>query len=80
MMTLSESATISFDLRGHRGRVSIRYGVNEDPAKLGFPLLGLGFEPDAPRGFPVVEAHVEFGGEGYVGILDGAPATELQNR
>lgn len=60
---------IRFRLRGSRGRVLVRYGVNEDPARWGYPLLGLDFLVEASRGFPVVQAEVEYAAEGYAAIL-----------
>jgi hypothetical protein len=56
-------------LRDVPGRVVIRYGVNEDPGRWGYPLLGLGYDPDISRGFPVIEAAVDHPAEGYAAFL-----------
>lgn len=47
------------------GRVRVAYGVNDDPARWGFHLLGLEADLDVARGFPVIEAAVEYPAEGY---------------
>jgi hypothetical protein len=63
------SQSFTFDLRGQVGRVGVGYEVNEDPARWGFDLLGLTFDTDVARGFPVIEARVEYRAEGYGGYL-----------
>jgi hypothetical protein len=63
------NATITFELRSRHGRVTIDYGVNEDPRRWGYDLLGLAFDIDIARGFPVVKARVEFAAEGYAAFL-----------
>jgi hypothetical protein len=58
--------TIPFRLRGADGEVTVTYGVNEDPLRWGWGVLGLGwFSPDLVRGFPIMQATVEHPAEGY---------------
>ena len=57
--------TIPF-LRGVDGKVSVLYGVNEDPVYWGYAVLELEwFTPELVRGFPVMQASVEYSAEGY---------------
>jgi hypothetical protein len=60
---------LPFLLRGHAGRVLVRYGANRDAAALGFGDLGLPFEIGLAHGFPVCEAEVEFAGSGYFAAM-----------
>jgi hypothetical protein len=62
-------ASFDFQLRGREGRVRVRYEVNEDPVRWGYDLLNLGFDIEVARGFPVVEATVEYPAEGYAAFL-----------
>lgn len=58
--------TIPFRLRGVDGKVSVMYGVNEDPVYWGYTVLELEwFTPELVRGFPVMQASVEYPAEGY---------------
>ncbi len=66
---MSQARALTFALRGAEGRVTITYGVNSDPARWGFDLLGLDFGVEAARGFPVIRAQVAFPKEGYAGLL-----------
>lgn len=60
------TTTIPFLLRGLEGQVTIKYGVNEDPARWGYDELDLDwYRPDLVRGFPVMEASVQHPAEGY---------------
>lgn len=43
--------------------------MNDDPERWGYHLLGLEFAAEVARGFPVVEADVEFAAEGYAAEL-----------
>lgn len=61
--------TLRFHLRGQPGRVHLTYQTNDDPARWGYPLLGLGDLTEASRGFPVLQADVEYAAEGYAAIL-----------
>ncbi len=49
--------------------VQIRYGRNDDPKRWGYDLLALDFDIDAARGFPVIEARVEYPAEGYAAVM-----------
>jgi hypothetical protein len=66
-MTRSMTPTVTgtFALHGRVGEVTVGYGVNDDPAHWGYPVLGLPYPDDVARGFPVVEARVEYEGGGY---------------
>jgi hypothetical protein len=60
------TTSIPFRLRGVEGRVSVRYGVNEDPLRWGYGVLELDwFRPERVRGFPVLLASIEHPAEGY---------------
>ncbi len=61
--------SLTFELRGVEGHVRIDYDVNDDPARWGFDRLGLDFDSQVARGFPVIEARVEYPAEGYLGYL-----------
>jgi hypothetical protein len=61
--------TLRFTLRGVDGRVSVYYGVNDDPLRWGFGLLGLPYDVEIARGFPVIAARMEFPAAGYAGYL-----------
>jgi hypothetical protein len=60
---------LPFRLRGIAGRVRIMYGTNDDPTRWGYHVLGLNYDIEVARGFPVVEATVEYEAEGYAAIL-----------
>jgi hypothetical protein len=57
--------TIPFRLNGLEGLVTVEYGVNDDPIGWGYGLLGLAYPPDKAKGFPVVQASIDYPGEGY---------------
>jgi hypothetical protein len=61
------TGSIPFSLKGYNGKVSVYYGANEDPKKVGFDSLpGLNFEIDRCRGYPVMHARIDnYGGSGY---------------
>lgn len=61
--------TIDFALRDVPGRVEVEYLTNDDPARWGYPLLGLDSLVEVSRGFPVVHAEVEHPAEGYAAIM-----------
>lgn len=63
------TTTVEFVLRGEPGRVLVRYGVNDDPSRWGYPLLGLDSLVERSRGFPLVQAEVEVAAEGYAAVL-----------
>jgi hypothetical protein len=58
---------IPFNLKGYNGKVSVYYGVNDNPIKVGFDsLAGLNFDIDGCRGYPVMHALIEsYEGSGY---------------
>ena len=61
---------IPFLLRGASGTVSVEYGVNEDPVRWGWAVLGLEwFSPELVRGFPIVQATVDHPAEGYAAAM-----------
>ncbi|MEJ5310442.1 MAG: hypothetical protein WHX52_11765 [Anaerolineae bacterium] len=61
------AASIPFTLKGYKGSVAVYYGVNDDPAKVGFDALpGLNFDIALSRGYPVIHARIEqYAGSGY---------------
>jgi hypothetical protein len=59
--------TLAFRLRDIEGRIRITYGTNEDPRRWGYDVLGLKYDIELARGFPVIEA--EYDAEGYAAIL-----------
>ncbi len=56
---------VPFDLRGRDGIARIECGSNEDPGRWGCHLLGLPYDFEVARGFPIVRASIEYEGEGY---------------
>jgi hypothetical protein len=61
--------TISFRLRDVDGVVRVTYAINADPRRWGFQHLGLDFDVDVARGFPIIDARVAYPAEGYAGLL-----------
>ncbi len=61
------TALIPFNLKGKNGKVSVYYGVNDDPIKVGFDALpGIPFDINVSRGYPVINARIEdYAGSGY---------------
>lgn len=59
--------SIPFNLKGCNGQVSVYYGTNNDPKKVGFDSVpGLNFDIDRCRGYPVMHALIDnYGGSGY---------------
>lgn len=66
---LAPALVLPFRLRGHEGRVTVAYGVNRDPARWGFGLFDLPFDPALVVGFPVCAARVDYPGEGYLAAM-----------
>lgn len=64
-----EKQILPFRLRGLEAQVEVRFGINDDPERWGYHLLGVDFDIDLARGFPVVEARVSYPGEGYAAYL-----------
>jgi len=58
---------IPFNLKGYNGKVSVYYGVNDDPIKVGFDSLpGIPFDIGASQGYPVIHARIDdYEGSGY---------------
>jgi hypothetical protein len=61
--------TFAFEARDLSGQVRVAYGVNSNPRRWGYHLLGLDFDIEVARGFPVIEARVEYPAEGYAAYL-----------
>jgi len=61
--------SLAFALRSRAGHVEVEYGPNEEPARWGYPLLGLESLVERSRGCPVVRASVEYPGEGYAAAM-----------
>lgn len=61
---MTTRTTIPFQLHDTAGEVTTEYGFNSDPREVGFDLLGLNMV-DVARGFPVLEARVQYEGAGY---------------
>lgn len=49
--------TIPFSMRGLHGEVTVEYGINKDPVRWGYGVLGV-YTPELANGFPVVQASV----------------------
>jgi hypothetical protein len=64
-----EVSRIPFELSGQAGEVVVSYGVNDDPPRWGYDLLGLDFPWEVSRGFPVLRADVTYEGDGYAAVL-----------
>lgn len=60
---------IDFSLHGQPGAVSVEHRLNDDPAAIGFGLLGIDFGPLDFSGFPVVEATAQYEGRGYLACM-----------
>lgn len=59
---------LPFRVRNVDGCVRISYGLNDDPIRWGYGILG--FTPiETARGYPVLQATVEYPAEGYAAIL-----------
>src|SRR3954452_9550753 len=51
------------------GTVRVRYGVNDDPRRWGYHVLGMEYDFERARGFPVIEAAVEHTAVGYAAVM-----------
>ena len=69
MKVLQPTLTLPFDLRGYSGKVTVFYGVNEDPEYWGFGFLNLPFPLEFIKGFPVCEARIDYEGQGYTATM-----------
>ncbi len=58
---------IPFNLKGYNGKLSVYYGVNDDPIMTGFDSLpGIHFDINSCRGYPIIHARIEdYEGSGY---------------
>lgn len=58
---------IPFNLKGYNGKVSVYYGVNDDPIKVGFDSLpGIHFNINLCCGYPIIHARIDnYAGSGY---------------
>jgi hypothetical protein len=75
------STAIPFRLRGADGQVTVRYGVNEDPVRWGYPVLELPWaHPELVRRFPVIEATVEHPAEGYAADMGWLQVVRYESR
>ena len=63
----SVTKVIPFNLKGYKGKVSVYYGVNDDPIRAGFDSLPqIGFDINLCRGYPIIHARIEdYEGSGY---------------
>jgi hypothetical protein len=64
-----DSITMPFGARGEPGEVRIDYGLNGDPDRWGFDILGLEGDVSRAAAFPVLDASVIYGRQGYAGIF-----------
>lgn len=62
---------VPFVVRDLPGEVTVRYGVNTDPALVGYGdwVLGTDYPPEMALGFPVVQAEVVYDGQGYAAVM-----------
>jgi hypothetical protein len=58
------TADLPFRLRDRDGAVHVEVRPNDDPEELGHPLVAIGYDVSAFRGFPVVEATISYDGYG----------------
>ncbi|GAB3746187.1 hypothetical protein [Microlunatus parietis] len=63
---------LPFRARGRDGRIVIKVRANDDPYATGHDRVAKNFDHEAFRGFPVLTAEVEFGGEGRPGGSPGS--------
>ena len=71
-MSLTLALEIPFRLRGYDGYVSIAYGEDQDPARWGFDVPGMLYQPfdlELAKGYPVCEARITYDGPGYRAMM-----------
>lgn len=70
-MDLNSVTAIPFVVRDLPGEVTVRYGVNADPSGVGYGawVLGDEYPPEMALGFPVIQADVDYQGQGYVAVM-----------
>jgi hypothetical protein len=61
--------TLDFVLHGRPGTVTVDHRLNDDPAAVGFGVLGIDFDDLDMSGFPVVEATTRYEGQGYHALM-----------
>jgi hypothetical protein len=64
-----DTTELRFELRETPGTVRVRYGVNDDPRRWGYHVLGLPYDFERSRGFPLIEATFEHPAEGYAAVM-----------
>lgn len=61
---------LDFEAHGLPGQVRVSHGVNSDPVNTGMNMLGLDDGTGSwARGFPTVEASVQYSGDGYKMVM-----------
>jgi hypothetical protein len=80
MRSANVTRSMTFDLRGATGTVELTLSRNEDPPFWGYDLLGLDFDFDVARGFPVIEGRVSFPRRGYAGNVGWIQVVEYSVR
>jgi hypothetical protein len=60
---------VPFELRGLEGRVEVMLAPSEDPRRWGWHLVGLDIPLEHLRGFPVLQATIDYPGEGYAAVM-----------
>jgi hypothetical protein len=60
---------VPFQLRGYHGLVRVELAVNDEPVRLGHPLVATNFDASQFTGFPVLTASIEYSGRGLNGIM-----------
>ncbi|GAA2759301.1 hypothetical protein GCM10009872_46610 [Actinopolymorpha rutila] len=60
---------MDFVLHGQAGTASVTHRLNDQPAAVGFDLLGIDFGDLDFSGFPVVEATTSYEGQGYRALM-----------
>jgi hypothetical protein len=59
-----ETLDVPFFLRGRAGMIHVSVRPNHDPEDLGHPLIAVGYDEEAFRGFPCAKATVDYDGDG----------------
>jgi hypothetical protein len=60
---------VPFELRGLDGRVEVTLAPDEDPRRWGWHLVGLDIPLERLHGFPVLQATIDYPGEGYAAVM-----------
>ncbi len=64
-----QTLDLPFRLRERDGSVHVEVSRNDDPADIGHPLVAVGYDVTAFRGFPVIEATIRYDGRGPRGWM-----------